>query len=172
MKVHSAAAVHKFFELSDSLDYLVLRPLSHIACDWELIWDRETGRFEPEEGSFAEDLNFVLDEIQKTARPARYHDHEDVLAENTLQRLKWPIQKKGKLWIGADYQSILEQGAFSDWQQQRLIAAATGRVHAALDFGQNNFDEMEHGHRNMLAALLAITVYHRYCDGSSSFKDN
>lgn len=171
MKVHSADVVQKFFELSDSLDYLVLRPLSHITSSWELVWDRETGRYEPEDGSFAEDLNFVLDEILRTHRPTKYHDHEDVLAENTLQTLKWPIQKKGKFWIGADYQSILEQGAFSDWQQQRLITAATGRVHAALDFGQSNFDEMEQGHQTMLAALLTITVYHRYCDGSSFFKD-
>ena len=63
--------------------------------------------------------------------------------------------------------SILEQGAFGDLQQRDLIAAAAGRVHTALDYGQNHFDEMDEGHFYMLAALLSIIIYHRYCDGEA-----
>ncbi|MES0178985.1 hypothetical protein NKJ86_10345 [Mesorhizobium sp. M0025] len=37
----------------------------------------------------------------------------------------------------------------------------------ALDFGQTHFDDMDDGHMAMLAALMTIMIYHRYCDGSS-----
>jgi len=88
-----------------------------------------------------------------------------------LHELKWPIQKKGNFWIGADYPSILEQGGFRDLDQKNLIAAASGRVHAALNYGQPHFDGMEAGHRHMLAALITIIIYHRYCDGSSLLQE-
>lgn len=99
-------------------------------------------------------------------RPHKYHDHEDALAENVIRTLKWPIQKKSGRWVGDDYHFILEQGAFRDLRQEDLIAAGAGRVHTALDYGQQNFDGMEEGHLNMLAALITIIIYHRYSDGS------
>lgn len=168
---HPAAALRAFFARSDYLDRMALRPLSHIAGAWDVRWDDEAGRYEPEEDSFAEDLNFVIDAIASTPRPVKYHDDEDVLAENVLRDLSWPIQKKGGRWIGMDYASILEQGSFRDYGQQRLMVAASGRVHAALDFGQVHFDEMEEGHMNMLAHLIAIILFHRYDTMTSFFRD-
>jgi hypothetical protein len=168
--LHSADGISSFFSRSDDLDYLVLRPLSHIAPNWEATW---TGaEYEPESGSFAADLNTIIALISDTPSPKRYHDNEDTLAERVMKENGWPIQKKGKLWIGADYQSILEQGSFADLEQQDLIIAASGRVHAAIKFGQNHFDEMEDAHKNMLAGLLTIIIYHRSCDGTSLYYED
>jgi hypothetical protein len=163
--LHSSNDIRGFFGRSDWLDYMVLRPLSHIAGNWEARWEDELYR--PEPFSFAEDLNVIVELVAACPRPLKYHEHEDVLAARVVNELKWPIQKKGGRWIGADYPSILEQGAFNDLDQQTLITAAAGRVHAALDHGQKQFDDMEEAHLHMLAALLSIIIYHRYCDGTS-----
>lgn len=162
---HPPELVRAFFARSDYLDYMVLRPLSHITMSWEATWDAD--RYEPEAGSFAGDLNEIIDQIAVSPRPDRYHDNEDRLANRVITDLRWPIQKKGGLWHGADYQSILEQGAFRDLGQRELAAAAAGRVHTALDYGQTHFDEMDDGHMSMLAGLMTIMIYHRDCDGSS-----
>ena len=167
MESHPADDIREFFAWSGWLDYMVLRPLSHIAWNWEIRWDHDENRYRPEANSFADDLNAVIELLATCPRPLKYHAHEDTLAERVLIHLKWPIQKKGGRWIGADYPSILEQGAFDDLDQRSLIAAATGRVHAALDHGQMNFDDMEEGHLHILAALLSIIIYHRDCDGTS-----
>jgi Methylase-associated X1 len=135
--------------------------------DWETCWNDEARRYQPEPFSFAADLNQVIECMATSPRPPKYHTNEDVLVEGILHELKWPIQKKGNQWTGADYASMLEQGGFRDLDQKNLIAAATGRVHAALDYGQLHFDEMHTRHRHMLTALLTIIIYHRYCDGSS-----
>jgi len=78
-----------------------------------------------------------------------------------IAKLKWPIVKVKGRWIGADYASILEQGGFGDIDQQDLVAAVAGRIHAAIRFGQHHFDDMERSHRDMLAAVLTIIFYHR-----------
>jgi hypothetical protein len=166
-KPHSPDDIKSFFAWSDWLDHMVLRPLSHIAPNWEIRWEHGEARYRPEQGSFAEDLNQVIELIAACPRPSKYHENEDFLAERVVRELKWPIQKRNGRWVGADYPSILEQGAFNDVSQQQLITAASGRVHAALDHGQSHFDKMEDGHLYMLAALLSVIIYHRYCDGSS-----
>lgn len=170
--VHDPETVRAFFAWSDSLDHDVLRPLSHITSAWEMWWNREAGCYEPEPGTFAADLNAIIDQIATTSRPDRYHDHEDTLAESVIRDLKWPIQKKGSRWIGADYEAILEQGAFSDFAQQDLASSAAGRVHAALDRGQLDFDRMDESHAHMLAAIMTIMIYHRYSDGSAFYRDS
>jgi hypothetical protein len=167
MQRYSPDVIRGFFACSEWLDYMVLRPLSHITGNWEMRWNSEEELYRHEPFSFAEDLNVVIELLATSPRPVKYHEHEDVLVENVVRELKWPLQKKGGRWIGADYQSILEQGGFDDLDQQSLITAATGRVHAALDHRQKHFDEMEDGHLHMLAALLSIIIYHRYCDGTS-----
>ncbi|WP_237402736.1 hypothetical protein [Rhodovulum sulfidophilum] len=144
---------------------MVLRPLSHITANWEATWDDD--HYQLETDSFTGDLNEIIDQIAIATRPDRYHDNEDRLAERVLTELKWPIQKKGGRWLGADYQSILEQGAFRDFGQKELATAAAGRVQMALDFGQPHFDEMDDAHMTMLAALMTIMIYHRDCDGAS-----
>ncbi|RVO43466.1 hypothetical protein CN093_03935 [Sinorhizobium meliloti] len=167
IQAYTSEQIRNFFAESDLLDRMTLRPLSHITTSWECAWNPETRQYEPEEDSFAADLNAVIDLLATCERPTRYHDHEDTLAERTLRQLKWPIQKKASQWQGADYQVILEQGAFWDIGQEDLILAAAGRVHAAMDFGQFHFDDMEERHLSMLAGLLTIIIFHRDCDGSS-----
>lgn len=170
-RLHDAQAVKAFFAWSDHLDYDVLRPLSHITSNWEASWNFEDERYEPEHNSFAADLNAVIDQIADTPRPDRYHDHEDTLAEAVIRSLNWPIQKKGNRWIGADYESILEQGAFDDLNQRDLAASAAGRVHAALDRDQVHYDAMDQAHAHMLSAVLTVMIYHRYSDGSALIED-
>jgi len=139
----------------------VLRPLSHIMAYWELTWDPAKGKYSEEECSYASLLNQLIDEIDTTAPPAKYHDNEDRLAEHVIEHLKWPITKAGNRWIGGDYVSIIEQGGFHDLNEMDLIVAVAGRIQAAIDRGQLHYDDMEEGHRIMLGAVLSIILYHR-----------
>ncbi|RWO89819.1 hypothetical protein [Mesorhizobium sp.] len=170
--VHPPNILKRFFARSDYLDRMVLRPLSHITTSWEASWDHDEAQYELEPGSFAGDLNEVVRQIACSPRPARYHDNEDALAQRVIAELRWPIQRRAGRWEGADYQMILEQGAFCDIGQRELATAAAGRVHMALDFGQWHFDEMDDGHMTMLAGLMTIMIYHRYSDGSSVMEDD
>jgi hypothetical protein len=153
--------VTPFFANSSFLDSEVLRPLSHILPYWELTWDTDTQTYSEEHGSYAAVLNSLILELQTVSPPARYHDNEDRLAEYVIKNLKWPIRKEGKRWVGADYNSIIEQGCFDDSDQLELVSAAAGRIRAAIDRGQQRFDDMEESHRQMLAAVLSIILYHR-----------
>lgn len=151
-----------FFANSDGiLDHQVLRPLSHIAANWEISWDDNAQSYESEDDSYASALNQMIEDIADTAPPAKYHDSEDRLAEYVVARLRWSIRKVGGGWVGADYDAILEQGGFQDIDQADLTLAATGRIHAALTRGQKHFDDMEESHRRMLGAVLTIILYHR-----------
>jgi hypothetical protein len=106
-------------------------------------------------------LNDLLAELENVRPPTRYHDNEDCLARFVIEHLKWPIKKVGNRWVGADYDSILEQGAFHDVGEANLLFAAAGRIQVARSLSQNHFDEMEDSHRRMLGAVLAIILYHR-----------
>ena len=150
-----------FFANSEFLDYEVLRPLSHIKGNWELTWDRINQRYVEEDDSYAGLLNVLIAEIVNATPPARYHDNEDRLAEYVRTNLKWPIYKVGNRWIGDDYRSIIEQGGFDDLDEENLVLAAAGRIRAAIDRGQQYYDDMEESHRRMLAAVLAVILYHR-----------
>lgn len=149
-----------FFAWSDLLDREVLRPLSHIRSSWEMAWDHEAKRYEPEEGSFATEMNALIDCVASTPRPDRYHDDEDVVANYLASRPQSTIRKEGNRWVGGDYFQILEQGGFHDIDQHHLRRAATGRVCAAIERGQLTYDDMEEGHRRMLAEILTIILYH------------
>lgn len=153
--------IKDFFASSDFLDYMVLRPLSHINMSWELTWSSEDNEYKREEGTFATLLNDLISELSNTVPPAKYHDNEDCLAEYVKQSLNWNIYKQGGRWVGVDYDVILEQGGFKDINEQNLVHAATGRIKAALDRGQNHFDDMEDFHKRMLAAVITIIIYHR-----------
>jgi hypothetical protein len=164
---HTASTVKAFFAWSDGiLDHRVLRPLSHIASNWELSWNAESSEYEAEDDSFATALNRMIIDIAQTPSPRKYHDNEDRLAEYLVAK-GWPIRKTGYRWTGDDYDSILEQGGFSDIDQTELLQAATGRIHAALSRGQMHFDDMEETHRRMLGAVLSIILYHRGPDPAS-----
>ncbi len=150
-----------FFRKSTDLDWMVLRPLSHIYPYWELTWDEEKGEYETEEDSLAENINQLIKEIYRTDPPKKYHDNEDFLAEYVVKNLKWEVKKVGNRWICGDYPNLLEQGGFGDIDEKNLVKAAAGRIKAATDFGQKNFDEMEEGHKKILAYVMAIILYHR-----------
>jgi hypothetical protein len=150
----------EFFAWSDSLDRAVLRPLSNIKLNWELMWDHDEKRYQPEEGSFAGDLNALIDCISAAPRPDRYHDNEDVVANYLASQPGSTLRKEGGRWKGDDYFSILERGGFRDIDQRQLRLAAVGRVCAAIEHGQRHFDEMEEGHREMLAIIMTIILYH------------
>ena len=150
-----------FFEPSIVFDHQVVRPLSHILPNWELTWDDTTGKYVEEEDSYAKLLNVLISELDSTIPPSKYHDNEDRLAEYVKKSLNWKIYKKGNRWLGMDYFSILEQGGFQDIDQNELLLAAAGRIKAAKDSGQFNFDDMEKSHREMLAAVITIILYHR-----------
>lgn len=152
----------EFFGASGSLSDEVTKPLSHIKENWELTWSVENDAYVEEDGSFAALFNQLIDELDKAVAPARYHDNEDRLAEYVKTHLNWPIRKLGKLWHGADYREILEQGGFHDRDEQELIVAAAGRIKAAEQFGQAHFDDMEESHRRILATVLTVILYHRW----------
>ena len=151
----------QFFYNSELLDYLVLRPLSHIKGNWDLTYDKEQEEYIEEEDSFAQLLNQLILELENSTPPLSYHENEDCLAEYVKESLNWDIQKIGNLWKGEDYKSILEQGGFNDIDEKNLMLASAGRIQASINFNQLNFDDMETGHQNMLAAVLAIILYHR-----------
>jgi hypothetical protein len=153
--------IKAFFENSNFLDRDVLRPLSHINLNWELIWNSNSNEYEREDCSFASLLNDLIKEISITVPPKSYHDNEDYLARLVNKSLNWKIYKKGKLWIGNDYISILENGGFYDINEHNLIKAATGRIKAAIDRSQNHFDNMEHSHKRVLSSILTIIIYHK-----------
>jgi hypothetical protein len=106
-------------------------------------------------------LNDLLIELEHSRPPSRYHDNEDCLANFVIERLKWPIKKRGNRWVGVNYDSILEQGGIHDVDQANLLLAAAGRIHVAKKLGQTHFDDMEKSHRRMLGAVLTIILYCR-----------
>ncbi len=161
--------VRDFFAWSDWVDYQVLRPLSHIRGNWDISWDHAAKRYEPEEDSFADLLNELIEELDSCDPPSRYHDNEDVLAECVQSQLNWGVRKQGNIWINpdgsrlspSDYIALLEQGGFNDAAQADLVKAASGRIQAAIVRGQTHFDQMEQSHQYMLAGVLAAILYHR-----------
>lgn len=155
------SSLKDFFSHSEFLDALALRQLSHINGNWELTWDECNEQYEPEEDSFANKVNELVEELSEIDPPLRYHDNEDRLAEHVVGRLGWNIRKVGGRWIGEDYPLILEQGSFGAAAQQELLLAASGRIKAAIVRGQLHFDDMEASHRKMLADVLAIVLYRR-----------
>lgn len=161
--------IRQFFKPSDCLEYEVLRPLSHIRSYWELIVDKETGRYIDEEDSFAWLLNNLVDELENAEIPDRYHDSEDQLGYEVQNSLNWKIKNQGGIWLNengnrlhsSDYLAMLEQGAFKADGTKNLVRAAAGRIRAAIKRGQVHFDEMERSHQIVLAGVLAAILYHR-----------
>jgi len=152
----------KFFSGSCDIQSLVLQPLSHIYTCWDISWDINEGKFEEKTRSLGSYLNNLIEHIDSIQAPENYHEYEDQVAEFlTAKDNGWGIKKVGRLWVGAHYHSILEQGGFGDFNQEKLIMSVAGRIKAARSFGQVTFDEMEEGHKNILAFLLANILYHR-----------
>lgn len=154
--------VKEFFTKSIDIKKSVLHPLSHIYTCWDISWDQEKDQFEEKPRSLGCLLNELIDHINEVEAPDNYHDHEDSVAEFLKSKDNgWDIKKVGRLWKGANYHSILEQGGYGDFKQEQLLLSVAGRIKAARKFGQMTFDEMEEGHKNILAFLIANILYHR-----------
>jgi len=154
--------VKNFFANSELLDYMVLRPLSHINGDWELTWDSNTEEYLRETDTFAGLLIDLIKELSTTSLiDSKYHLNEDKLAEYVRKTLNWDIEKDGNKWIGSDYISILQQGGFMDVEERCLVQSAIGRIKEAIRRNQLKFDDMEKDHRLILSAILTSILYFR-----------
>ena len=156
--------IKEFLSNSEELDIYVTRQLSHVAPNWELTWDEENNRYIEEENSFALLINNLIVDLGNTEILEDYHEKEDIVANYVNVFLNWAIVKKGKRWTGAEYQSILQQGGFHDYNQENLMHGAVGRIRTAMQFGQFGFDDMEYGHKKILGDLLTTILYHRWVD--------
>jgi hypothetical protein len=154
-------SIINFFANSDDLDRSVLKPLSHIASGWELIWDQTANKYVEENGNYSKLINQLITELDEVEPPQNYHDNEDTLANYVVNKLRWNISKNKGRWTGADYESILTQGGFSDPDEKDLIKAAAGRIRSAMNFGRTHYDDMETGHQKMLATVMTVILYHR-----------
>ena len=153
--------VIEFFYRSELLDYEVLKPLSHIRGNWELSSSFGDFHFQIEENSFAKELSELIDEIENIKIPKRYHDNEDMLSIYVQEKFNKEIKKVGKRWIGGPYKIILQDGGLFDIDEKNLVQSAKGRIIAAKIHNQNHYDDMELGHRKMLAVILTLILYHR-----------
>ena len=153
-----------FVKKNELFDYMITRPLDHILPNWELLWDDNTNRFRVEEDSFAGKVNELLEELLSIPTSDNYHANEDILAEYVKTHLNWDIAKVHGRWISCDYRAVINQGSFGDEDQTNLLAAAKGRIAAAIEHGQSKFDDMEYGHQRILAMVLATILYQRSND--------
>lgn len=154
--------MHSFFSDSSYLETDTVRHLRHMDSTYELIWDSGKRQYQEDDNIFAQLLNSLIKEIGATKPAKRYHRREDIVASYVVTRLRWAISKKEKYWVGAEYDSILEQGGFDDIDERNLVLAAAGRVMTARDHGQNHYDHMEESHRRMLGTILRVILYHRF----------
>jgi hypothetical protein len=151
----------KFFKDSTYFYKEVLKPLSHIRSNYDLIWDYDDNKYLEEGDSYAKEWNELIVELSNIESPERYHDHEDRLCEYVSASLNWNIKKIRGRWITNDYAHLLELGGFSDVDERELCLAAAGRVKVARQFGQNHYDDMEEGHRSILGAVITNILFHR-----------
>jgi hypothetical protein len=76
---------------------------------------------------------------QKYRQAVDIYTNEDFLAGYVKKHLKRSINKVENRWEGEDYEMILEQVEFHDFNKKELIQAKTGSIHAALDRSQFHF---------------------------------
>ncbi|TYP94868.1 hypothetical protein LX73_0158 [Fodinibius salinus] len=161
---------HAFFGESTYLDLLALKPLSHIHPHWELTWDSKNSQYIPEENSFTEELNELLAHLNRINPPDNYHEYEDRVIKKVQKQSNERLFKLKGEWvefvkneiIETEYDYLLEQGHLKQYNDFDLLKAATGRIKAAIKREQNHFDDMEHSHQLVLAAILSIILYVRY----------
>ncbi|MEO9168505.1 MAG: hypothetical protein ABI230_08890 [Aestuariivirga sp.] len=158
-----------FFSSSDLLDHDALRPLSHIKFSWELT-SGDSDIYRPEDDSFAVDLNMLISQIAGASPPANYHYYENSAARlyaylnsdrYALIKGFWCDAPSGIRLSSEEVCGMLEQATAGQDDVPSLVLAAAGRVNAALRFGQTHYDEMEVGHRLMLAGLITIILFRR-----------
>ena len=148
-------------------DLEVTKPLSHIAPYYELTWDMEAQKFEEEELSFAPVLNSLIDKLAKTSSHTDYHQFVDdeLLASRFANEV---IYLEGKRWKNnrtkeplkpEDIGHYLEQHALGGCSLVNLKKSVSSRIRAAQKAGIKNWDELDDGHRKMLAELIVVILY-------------
>jgi len=159
--------ISKFIGWAICFDEEVTKPLEHIAHNYELTWDHEAQRFEEEELSFAPILNSLIDELAKTSSYADYHQFVDdeLLASSFANEV---IYLEGKLWRETKTQEplnpedighYLEQHTMGGYLPVNLTKSVSSRIRAAQKAGVENWDDLDDGHRKMLAELIVVILY-------------
>lgn len=159
-----------FFENSDILDHAVLRPISHVAPNWELTWDLSSGRYEEEEDSLAAHLNKLIEEISHSLPPQDDHALENQYAINYEGVASGRFHLDGKLWrdrqtgklVNKDFVGhMIEQATCGHYDVPDLVHSAAGRVSTALQFGVDHFDKLDRGHMEMLSVIITDILFRR-----------
>jgi hypothetical protein len=162
--------VRKFFNNSDLLDHAVLRPIDHVAPNWELTSGGIDGMYIEEDGSLAAHLNVLIEEIATSSPPRDYHSYENALAINYDGVRSGRVYLDGKLWRDAQTGKLvekdmvghmIEQATSAHYDVPDLVLAAAGRVAAAFHFGTTHFDDLDHGHLEMLSIIMTDTLFRR-----------
>ena len=92
--------VVEFFRWSDLFDHMVTRQLDHIRPNWELTWNHDEEKYDPEEDGYGQIINNLVVELSELNPPKKYHDNEDRLAEYCRFNLDWDIKKVRNRWVG------------------------------------------------------------------------
>lgn len=165
----SPSTVYSFFYRSDYLDYVVLRPLSHVAPNWELVIGGDY-LFEEEDGSLAAHLNVLVEEISLIVPSIDYHSYENNILYNYSNFLN-KYQLKGKIWhdkstgLPLDKSEIgymIEQGSSGQVDVPDLVMAAAGRIATSMYYGVDHFDKLDSGHMAMLGIIITIILFRRF----------
>jgi hypothetical protein len=166
----STQAVFDFFANSDFLDHVVLRPLSHVAANWELTSIPGPDLYLEEDNSLAGQLNVLIEEISTSNPPRDYHAYENKLAMNYPEVRSGRYYLEGKLW--RDIQSgklvekdfvghMIEQATAAQNDVPDLVLAAAGRVATAFNFRVAHFDDLDRGHMEMLSVIMTDILFRR-----------
>jgi len=165
----SAAA---FFANSDWLDRAVLRPISHVAGNWELTWNTHADRYEPESDSLADHLNVLIHDMAASKPPADYHHYENKLAisYDDVKSGRFKLNRSRKLWIDTATNlpvskdmvgHMIEQATCGHYDVPDLVLSAAGRVATSLRFGVSHFDDLDDGHLEMLSVIMTDILFRR-----------
>lgn len=167
----SRDSVRAFFRRSDWLDGTTLRPIRHVAPNWELITGDDDGLlFEEEEDSLAAHLNVLIDQIVAVDPPTDYHAFENHIAGQYDGVINGRYYLKDKLWFNSktgkpvkkdDVGHMMEQASCGSDDIPELVHSAAGRVATAMAYGKSHFDDLDTGHMEMLAVVMMTILFRR-----------
>lgn len=159
--------ISNFIGWTICFDLEVTKPLEHIAHNYELTWDHDAQKFEEEELSFAPVLNLLIDELAKTPSYDHYHKFVDdeLMASRFaneviyLEDKRWRESKTREPLKPEDIGHYLEQHTIGGYIPRNLTKSVSSRIRAAQKAGVNNWDDLDDGHRKMLAELIVVILY-------------
>ena len=168
----TSASAAAFFEGSDYLDYAVLRPIAHVAGNWELTWNGNSRVYEEESDSLAAHLNVLIQDIARSVPPTDYHEHENrlAIAYDGVKSGRYRLNRSRKLWIDSSTGKtatkdmvghMIEQATCGHYDVPDLVLSAAGRVAASMRFGIDHFDQLDDGHQAMLSVIMTDILFRR-----------